>query len=718
MPNKKSYIMSDEDENKDETGNVAINGNIAGGNIVLTGYNAGSNEDCTFDNRGFQLETHDTSKVNGYHNPKLISSYPTKDFACDLSSLDPPVGPRQRVHVSEMLKEKARKVFTKKMLHKKVPILQWLPEYNSESAVSDLVAGVTVGLTVIPQAIAYSNVAGLPPQVGLYSSFMACFVYTIFGSCKDSAIGPTAIMSILTRENLHGLGPQFAVFLTFVSGIVQLFMGLLQLERSTRDKPTWVSQAVPTHSQRPSINGNLHGLGPQFAVFLTFVSGIVQLFMGLLQLGEFTLHGQMAIQNGRPEKNLRGCLKLCPHIVNGLRSTGWIYAVEKVKDIPIGPSDTKEKTTLQKLAAQVLWFISTARNILVVIFCALLGYYYDETTHGKTPFKLSGDVQAGLPTFQPPPFHIEENGKSYNFFQLISELGSGIFVLPLLSILENISLAQVFSQGKSIDANQEMLALGTCNIVSSFACSMPVTGALSRGAVNNASGVKTTFGGVYTGIIVILSLQFFTPYFKYIPKASLAAVIIAAVVFMVEYNVVKPMWRTKKMDLIPALATFLSCLLIRIEIGMLIGVSINVLFLLYASARPRVTVEKQKHEAGFEYLTITPDRALVFPSVGYVRNVVSKAGLKDGYACLPVVLDSTHIQGADFTAAKGISSLIEDFVMRHQDLIFYNLRPSVVDIFQGVQPKQFKHCQTEEQLHDCLKESYLRSLQNRPIEKR
>ncbi|KAI5728224.1 hypothetical protein M8J77_013161 [Diaphorina citri] len=633
------------------------------------------------------------SMVNGYHNPKLISSYPTKDFACDLSSLDPPVGPRQRVHVSEMLKEKARKVFTKKMLHKKVPILQWLPEYNSESAVSDLVAGVTVGLTVIPQAIAYSNVAGLPPQVGLYSSFMACFVYTIFGSCKDSAIGPTAIMSILTRENLHGLGPQFAVFLTFVSGIVQLFMGLLQLGFII----DFISGPV--------------SVGFTSAAAIIIATSQIKDLLGLQYSASKFVDVWDSLAHHIRETSQGDAILGCSCMVI-------LFLLRKVKDIPIGPSDTKEKTTLQKLAAQVLWFISTARNILVVIFCALIGYYYDETTHGKTPFKLSGDVQAGLPTFQPPPFHIEENGKSYNFFQLISELGSGIFVLPLLSILENISLAQVFSQGKSIDANQEMLALGTCNIVSSFACSMPVTGALSRGAVNNASGVKTTFGGVYTGIIVILSLQFFTPYFKYIPKASLAAVIIAAVVFMVEYNVVKPMWRTKKMDLIPALATFLSCLLIRIEIGMLIGVSINVLFLLYASARPRVTVEKQKHEAGFEYLTITPDRALVFPSVGYVRNVVSKAGLKDGYACLPVVLDSTHIQGADFTAAKGISSLIEDFVMRHQDLIFYNLRPSVVDIFQGVQPKQFKHCQTEEQLHDCLKESYLRSLQNRPVEKR
>lgn len=101
------------------------------------------------------------------------------------------------------------------------------------------------------------------------------------------------------------------------------------------------------------------------------------------------------------------------------------------------------------------------------------------------------------------------------------------------------------ADGKTIDATQEMIAIGLCNIASSFVSSMPVSGALSRGAVNHASGVRTTFGGIYTGILVILSLHFFTPYFYYIPKASLAAVIIAAVVFMVELHVVKPMWRTK-----------------------------------------------------------------------------------------------------------------------------------------------------------------------------
>lgn len=572
--------------------------------------------------------------------------------------------------------QRAKRSCTRKVLYKRVPILRWLPEYNAQTAVSDLVAGVTVGLTVIPQAIAYSNVAGVPPQYGLYSSFMACFVYTVFGSCKDSPIGPTAIMAILTRENLHNMGAQGAVLLCFLTGCVQLIMGVAQLGFLI----DFISGPV--------------SVGFTSAAAIIIATTQIKDLLGLSYSANGFLDSwdQLAAHIG--ETRLWDA-------VLGFTCMAVLLILRKVKDIPVGPVDSKDKTPMQRALAQTLWFISTSRNILVVVFCAVLAYMFDE--HHVQPFLLSDHVKPGLPTFQAPPFSATVGNRTYDFLEMASNLGSAVLVLPLLSILENISLAKVFAEGKSIDATQEMLALGLCNLVSSFAGSMPVSGALSRGAVNNASGVQTTFGGIYTGIIVILSLQFFTPYFYYIPKASLAAVIIAAVVFMVEFHVVKPIWRTNKMDLIPAVATFFSCLLIRLELGIVIGIGINVLFLLYASARPSVHVEKYRSDWGCEYLMITPDRSLVFPSVEYVRNLVSKAGVKQGSSCIPVVIDSRHVQGVDFTAAKGVKSLIDDFVKRDQPLLFYNLKPSVVEVFQAVQPVKFLHCETEMQLYELLK---------------
>lgn len=123
---------------------------------------------------------------------------------------------------------------------------------------------------------------------------------------------------------------------------------------------------------------------------------------------------------------------------------------------------------------------------------------------------------------------------------------------------------------------------------------MPITGSFSRSAVNHASGVATPLGCVFTGVLVLLALSFLTPFFAFIPKASLAAVIICAVIYMIEYEVVKPMWRSSRKDLIPTFATFILCLVVGVELGIVIGVGINLVFLLYPSARPHIFVETLK----------------------------------------------------------------------------------------------------------------------------
>lgn len=567
----------------------------------------------------------------------------------------------------------------RKLIFKRIPILAWLPNYRKDYIVNDLVAGLTVGLTVIPQAIAYANVAGLPLQYGLYSSFMACFVYTIFGSWKDVPVGPTAIAAILTRETLQKahLGPDFAVLLCFLSGCVSLLMGILQLGFLL----DFISGPV--------------SVGFTSAASIIIATSQVKDILGLKVSGtEFVQVWRSIFEQIGETRRWDTALGIACIIV--------LLLLRKIKDLPVVPKNTKVPTQIQQAIGKMLWLISTARNIIIVIACAIISWLLEKHL-GESPVILTGHVKQGLPEFRLPPFEARVGNETYTFLDMISSLGTGCLVVPLLSLLETISIAKVFSEGKSLDATQEMLALGLCNVVSSFVSSMPVSGGLSRGAVNHSSGVKTTLGGVYTGLLVLISLQFLTPYLYYIPKAALAAVIIAAVVFMVEFQVVKPMWRSKKIDLIPAVATFLCCLFIRLELGIVIGIGINLLFLLYASARPTLRVHKATSISGYEYLVITPDRSLVFPSVEYVRAVISKQGLREGTA-VPVVIDSTHIQVADFTAAKGIKTLIEDFTKRGQPLIFHNLKPSVIEIFKGVKPSGLTCSSSELELNDCLKE--------------
>ncbi|XP_012217355.1 sodium-independent sulfate anion transporter-like isoform X2 [Linepithema humile] len=577
------------------------------------------------------------------------------------------------------LHRQVRRSCRMKLLFKKIPILSWLPNYRKEYIVSDLLAGITVGLTVIPQAIAYANVAGLPLQYGLYSSFMACFVYTIFGSWKDVPVGPTAIAAILTRETLQKahLGPDFAVLLCFISGCVSLLMGILQLGFLL----DFISGPV--------------SVGFTSAASIIIATSQVKDILGLKVSGtKFVQVWQSIFEHISETRHWDTTLGIVCIII--------LLFLRKVKDWSVVSKNTKVPSQLQQVVTKLLWLISTARNIIVVIVCAVMCWLLEEHL-GESPVILTGHVKQGLPEFRLPPFETQVGNVTYTFIDMISAMGTGCLVVPMLSLLETISIAKVFSDGKSIDATQEMLALGACNVMSSFVSSMPVSGGLSRGAVNHSSGVKTTLGGVYTGVLVLISLQFLTPYLYYIPKAALAAVIIAAVVFTVEFQVLKPMWRSKKIDLIPAFTTFLCCLLIRLELGIVIGIGINLLFLLYASARPTLRVHKATSISGYEYLVITPDRSLVFPSVEYVRAVISKQGLREG-TTVPVVIDSTHIQAADFTAAKGIKTLIEDFAKRSQPLIFHNLKPSVIEIFKGVKPSGLTCSSSELELNDCLKD--------------
>ncbi|XP_026673079.1 sodium-independent sulfate anion transporter-like isoform X4 [Ceratina calcarata] len=577
------------------------------------------------------------------------------------------------------LYERVKRCCKKKMLYKRVPITDWLPKYRKDYVVSDLVAGITVGLTVIPQAIAYANVAGLPLQYGLYSSFMACFVYTILGSCKDVPVGPTAIIAILTRETLQkaDLGPDFAVLLTLISGCACLLMGILHL------------------------GFLLDFISGPVSVGFTSAAAIIIATSQIKDILGISIDGSKFVDVWHNIFENIGETKLWDTAL-GIACIVVLLLLRKIKDIPFMQRAEKVSSRAQVILRKSLWLLSTARNILVVLASGIMCYLL-ESRLGSAPVRLTGHVKQGLPEFRLPPFQTVHKNETYNFIDMVSALGSGCLVVPLLSLLETISIAKVFNEGKPIDATQEMLALGACNVVSAFVSSMPVSGGLSRGAVNHSSGVRTTLGGVYTGVLVLVSLQFLTPYLYFIPNAALAAIIIAAVIFMVELHVIKPIWRTKKIDLIPAVATFLCCLFVRLELGIVIGIGVNVLFLLYASARPSLRVHKATSVSGCEYLVITPDRSLVFPGVEYVRAVISKQGTKQGTA-VPVVIDSTHIQAADFTAAKGIKSLTEDFTRRGQPLIFHNLKPSIIEIFKGVKPSGLRCSSNEVELNDCLKE--------------
>ncbi|XP_023935103.1 sodium-independent sulfate anion transporter isoform X2 [Bicyclus anynana] len=553
-----------------------------------------------------------------------------------------------------------RRRCNRKTLHKRLPIIAWLPQYSAAQALGDLIAGVTVGLTVIPQSLAYANIAGLPPQYGLYGSFLGCFVYIVLGGCRAVPAGPTAIASLLTWQVAGGVLPK-AVLLSLLAGLVQLLMGALGLGFLVN----FVSGPVSS--------------GFTSAVALMIATSQVKDLFAIPVTGTTFLQQWISIF-----RNIHGAALWDP--VLGFVCIALLLSMRKIGMIKLGANDPDGPSTRQKVLTKAMWLLGTCRNALVVVAGGALGAAV--AAQGEAPVRLMGPIPSGVPTPTLPEFsYVRADNTTADFLDMVSELGSGLLVIPLIVLLEDIAICKAFSDGRTIDATQEMIALGLANVANSFVQAFPGGGSLARSVVSNGSGVKTPFNGLYTGVMVIVALQFFTQYFEYIPKAALAAVIISAILFMVEYDVVKPMWRAKKLDLIPGIGTFVLCLTLPIELGILTGVVVNIVFILYHAARPKFSVELLRTEAGVEYLMITPDRCLMFPSVDYVRRLVTKSAAGGS---LPVVLECTHIYSADYTAAKSIEQLTADFHARQQPLYFYNVKPSVCSIFEAVtKPEHF-----------------------------
>ncbi|XP_050734429.1 sodium-independent sulfate anion transporter-like isoform X4 [Eriocheir sinensis] len=551
--------------------------------------------------------------------------------------------------VSELLKARARKFFSRKTLNQRIPITQWLPKYDLECLEGDMMAGLTVGLTVIPQGIAYAGIASLPPNYGLYSAFMGCFVYMFLGSSKDITIGPTAIMSIMTHQYSVNGNPDYAILLCFLSGLIIFASGLCNMG------------FLITFISKPVISGFTS------AAAISIASSQLKSLFGLSYDSETVIEDWSELFKNIGYSRWQDLtLGLCCMVV--------LLLMRKIKDLRAAKPQAGDSSGM-RIARKALFLTSVGRNALIVIVAAIIAF-----AAGHDIFTLTGEIEAGLPEFKPPPFSTHgDNGTYVGFSDMIANVGSGVIIIPLISILESIAIASAFSGGKTIDATQEMYALGMCNIIGSFVQSMPVTGSFSRTAVNSTSGVKTPAGGIATGLLVVLALAFLTPYFKYIPKATLAAVIICAVIFMVEYEIVKPIWKAQRLDQLPLWGTFFTCLFWKLEFGILVGVGINLLILLYGIARPKVSVSTVLREEGNEpqYVVVEPRSGLFFPSVDHVRNQVSKASMGPAQGSVMVVMDCSHFTGVDYSAVKGMKSLCNDFEKRHQPLIFTNVTPGV-----------------------------------------
>ncbi|KAI4456768.1 sulfate transporter [Holotrichia oblita] len=466
-----------------------------------------------------------------------------------------------------------------------------MPKYQKIDVISDLVAGITLGLTMMPQSLAYAALAGVPPQYGLYTAFMGSFAYIFFGTIKEVSIGPTSLLSLLIFSYTDGLNIDHVILLSFLSGWFVFFMGVFKLGFLVDFISMPVTSAFTSATSIIIASSQLKGL-----FGLTVANkGTVDMFVKLFQNVQYTKF---------------------PDLILGLSSIGFLLAI-RVRDIV-----------------------------------------------------------PGLPAFKLPNFSTVQNNQTLSFLDMAKGLGSGIVVIPIVAVLQNIAIAKAFSVGVIVDATHEMMTLGICNILGSFVSAVPASGAFTRSAVSNASGVRTPFAGLYAASIILLALSFLTPYFYYIPKATLSAVLITAVIFMVDYEILPKLWRCNKFDFVLTLGTFLLCLFCGMEFGLITGIMCNMVIVLKEWTRPHIHANvyvNQKHQ---EFLVIKPELGLYYPSVDYFTQSITKASINNDIA---VAIDFSNIICIDYSGCMTLKHILKNFKKQSRQIVFFNIKQDVYD---------------------------------------
>ena len=512
--------------------------------------------------------------------------------------------------------------FTREKLKRKLPIITWLPRYNLPDLKGDLITGVSVAFTIIPQALALATLAGLTANYGLYSSFMGCFMYALFGTCKDAAVGPTSILAIIVAPYVAMGHVTYAVMLSFFSGILMLLLGMLNLGFIVDFISFPVISSFTTASA--------------ITIALSQLKG----FLGL----KFKAH--------RIIKTLEAVF------TNFRRINGWDFSmgifcllflipVQMAKD-----SRLMDNSSWTGKAVNAIWTLTiTGRNAIVVVFATIVASVFSNLSN----FTLTAQIQLGLPDFKVPAFEYKNENSTMiaDFTESMSDISIGIFVLALIELMETVAVAKAFMPGKKLDSTQEMIAIGMSNLMGSFVSAFPVSGSFSRSAVNHSSGVRTPLGGVVTGSLVLLALATLAPYFELIPQTSLSSIIIAAVIPMIKFSDIKIIWKSNKIDMIPYTTTFISCIVFGLEYGIIIGLIVSLGILCYQMARPRITIVLRVSPEGHRFVYVKPDRSIFFPSIEYTKVKLEKAlesSSTSHYASL--VFDGEHMFRADSTLGR------------------------------------------------------------------
>ena len=503
-----------------------------------------------------------------------------------------------------------------------IPILNWLPDYKSEYLKDDFIAGVTVAVLLIPQGMAYALIAGLPPIYGLYAALTPQIIYAFLGTSRQLAVGPVAMDSLLVAAGLGALSIvdssqyiQMAILLALTIGAIQFLLGLLKM-------------------------------------------GFIVNFLSKPVISGFTSAAAIII-----------CINQLKHILG--------ISISQSNKIHVFTSALMQSETPINLHSLIIGIVSIILLILIkswsskipsALVIVVIGICWVTFTHQIQPsVAIVGNIPDGLPNFSFPPLK----------WKIIKELIPISLTIALVAFMEAISIAKSIQEKHKtyeINPNQELLALGASNMIGSFFQSYPTTGGFSRTAVNNEAGAKTGVAALISALIVAIILTFFTDWFYYLPKSVLGAIIIVAVIKLINYKYAIRLYKIQKDEFLVLLFTFIATLFVGITEGILFGIIFSFLLLVYRTSKPHYAFLGRIGSTNYfknikrfpdevvlrdDLIILRFDAQLFFGNIHFFKKLVFDALNKNPRKVKGFIINARSMNYIDSTAIEQLIDIIE-----------------------------------------------------------
>lgn len=523
----------------------------------------------------------------------------------------------------------------------KFTILSWIKDYSGEVFRDDLVAGLTIGVIVIPQVMAYAVIAGLSPIYGLYGSLIPLLIYPLFGTSRHLSLGIVATDMIIIASGASVVAdPGTQKYVSLVL-LLTLFVGLVHIALSLLRMGFLVNLL-----SKPVIYG------------FTAAAPIIIIFS---QLGTV-----LGIDIGRSQ-------------YVGILTIEIIEKIGQINPVPLA---------IAGIGFILLWTLKKLkplfpRALVLLIAGGLIVWGFGLRNYGV---EVIGTIPSGLPSFHFPEFTLDD------FRRLIPTVAT----LTLVQLMTVISLGKTYANKYKypLNPNREFFALGAANLIGSFFQSPPISGSFSRTVVSEQAGTRSALSNVFCALVVGLALLFLTPLFYYIPIAALSSIIILAVLSLIDINELKYFFRTKPEEAYIALFTFFSVLFIGIQEGILLGIGASLFVMIYRLSRPNLAVlghiegsrtfrdvnrNPEAHPIE-EILILRFDAPISFNNAEFIKDFVIQKSEERNKKIRAVIVNAKSINDLDTTAIEALRSVMETLETWDIELHFAGMTSPVQEL--------------------------------------